>query len=81
MTEPNASDERLTLLTAMLNLTAAHREHERFSSVSPREQAVVHHAAELLSEFASVVHDNERRRRVLRRRVETIVADLPAVTE
>jgi hypothetical protein len=29
------------LLNAMLNLTAAHREHEKFYSVSPREQAVV----------------------------------------
>ncbi len=29
------------LLTAMLNMTAAHREHEKFYAVSPREQAVV----------------------------------------
>lgn len=28
------------LLAAMLNLTATHREHEKFYSVSPREQAV-----------------------------------------
>jgi len=28
------------LLTAMLNLTATHREHEKFYSASPREQAV-----------------------------------------
>src|SRR5215207_740729 len=28
------------LLEAMLNMTAAHREHEKFYSVSPREQAV-----------------------------------------
>jgi hypothetical protein len=33
MTEP--------LLTAMLNLTEFHREHEKYYSVSPREQAVV----------------------------------------
>jgi hypothetical protein len=30
-----------SLLTAMLNMTAFHREHEKFYSVSPREQAVV----------------------------------------
>jgi hypothetical protein len=29
------------LLIAMLNMTAAHRQHEEFYSVSPREQAVV----------------------------------------
>ena len=29
------------MLTAMLNMTAFHREHEKFYSVSPREQAVV----------------------------------------
>lgn len=29
------------LLTAMLNMTAFHREHEKFYSTSPREQAVV----------------------------------------
>jgi hypothetical protein len=29
------------LLEAMLNMTASHREHEKFYSVSPREQAVV----------------------------------------
>ena len=29
------------LLTAMLNMTAFHREHEKFYSVSPREEAVV----------------------------------------
>jgi len=28
------------LLMAMLNMTAFHREHEKFYSVSPREQAV-----------------------------------------
>lgn len=32
--------EHRALLVAMLNLTAAHREHEKFYSVSPREQAV-----------------------------------------
>src|SRR5215207_1197706 len=29
------------LLSAMLNMTAFHREHEKFYSASPREQAVV----------------------------------------
>ena len=39
MTDSTAgTNERL--LTAMLNLTASHREHEKFYSVSPREQAV-----------------------------------------
>jgi hypothetical protein len=33
-------DQHRDLLIAMLNLTAAHREHEKFYSVSPREQAV-----------------------------------------
>lgn len=33
-------DDHRDLLNAMLNLTAAHREHEKFYSVSPREQAV-----------------------------------------
>ena len=28
------------LLTAMLNMTAFHREHEKFYSTAPREQAV-----------------------------------------
>lgn len=36
----DATDLR-PLLTAMLNLTAFHREHEKFYSVAPREQAVV----------------------------------------
>ena len=40
MTEPSAIGEQRKLLTAMLNMTAAHREHEKFYSVSPREQAV-----------------------------------------
>lgn len=39
-TKSTASD--LTpLLTAMLNMTAFHREHEKFYSTAPREQAVV----------------------------------------
>jgi hypothetical protein len=32
---------RRALLTMMLNMTATHREHEKFYSVAPREQAVV----------------------------------------
>ena len=39
---------------------------------------MIDHAADLLSEFAGIVHDNERRWRVLRSRVEQIVAALPA---
>ena len=34
-------------------------------------------AADLLSDFAGLVHDNERRWRVFRTRVEQIVAALP----
>jgi len=40
---------------------------------------MIDHAADLLSEFAGLVHDNERRWRVFRSRVEQIVAELPAV--
>ena len=36
----SASGKSESLLEAMLNLTASHREHEKFYSVSPREQAV-----------------------------------------
>lgn len=36
----HATRESLPLLEAMLNMTAFHREHEKFYSVSPREQAV-----------------------------------------
>jgi len=35
-----ADDATLPLLDAMLNMTASHREHEKFYSSSPREQAV-----------------------------------------
>jgi hypothetical protein len=34
------TDTTLPLLEAMLNMTAHHRDHEKFYSVSPREQAV-----------------------------------------
>jgi hypothetical protein len=40
MTEQTETASHRALLTAMLNLTAAHREHEKFYSVSPREQSV-----------------------------------------
>ncbi len=36
-----AAKELLPLLMAMLNMTAFHREHEKFYSTSPREQAIV----------------------------------------
>jgi hypothetical protein len=36
-----SNSEVLALLDAMLNMTAFHREHEKFYSSSPREQAVV----------------------------------------
>jgi hypothetical protein len=39
--ELNPTYERRKLLAAMLNMTAAHREHEKFYSVQPREQAVM----------------------------------------
>lgn len=35
-----SDQEVLALLDAMLNMTAFHREHEKFYSSSPREQAV-----------------------------------------
>jgi hypothetical protein len=38
---------------------------------------MIDHAADLLSEFAGLVHDNERRWRVFRARVERVVAELP----
>jgi hypothetical protein len=42
MHSTNASPQSASpLLEAMLNMTAFHREHEKFYSVSPREQAVV----------------------------------------
>jgi hypothetical protein len=41
MTTSNSPLELAPLLTAMLNMTAFHREHEKFYSTSPREQAVV----------------------------------------
>lgn len=42
MTATKGPAEDLTpLLTAMLNMTAFHREHEKFYSSAPREQAVV----------------------------------------
>jgi hypothetical protein len=37
----DTTPESRLLLEAMLNMTASHREHEKFYSVSPREQAVV----------------------------------------
>ena len=40
-TSPSSPPDPLPLLTAMLNMTAFHREHEKFYSVSPREQAVL----------------------------------------
>jgi hypothetical protein len=40
-TTPSSPSDLRPLLTAMLNMTAFHREHEKFYSVSPREQAVL----------------------------------------
>jgi hypothetical protein len=37
---------------------------------------MIDHAADLFSEFAGIVHDNERRWRVFRSRVEQIVATM-----
>ncbi len=39
---------------------------------------MIDHAADLLSEFAGIVHDNERRWRIFRSRVQQVVAALPA---
>ena len=100
--------ELAPMLAAMLNMTAFHREHEKFYSAAPREQTVVlqraadlldrvdfspaavradlsdrhtsahrlysaaemiDHAADLFSDFAGIVHDNERRWRVVRSRI------------
>jgi hypothetical protein len=41
---------------------------------------MIDHAADLLSDFAGIVHDNERRWRVFRHRVEQIAAALPPAT-
>ena len=41
MTDATSAGAARPLLVAMLNMTAFHREHEKFYSVSPREQAVV----------------------------------------
>ena len=40
-TTPSSPSDPRPLLMAMLNMTAFHREHEKFYSVSPREQAVL----------------------------------------
>ena len=37
---------------------------------------MIDHAADLFSDFAGIVHDNERRWRVFRARVEQLVANL-----
>ena len=39
---------------------------------------MIDHAADLLSDFAGLVHDNERRWHIFRVRVEQIVAALPS---
>jgi hypothetical protein len=41
MQETDTASDSRPLLEAMLNLTESHREHEKYYSVSPREQAVV----------------------------------------
>jgi hypothetical protein len=127
--KPSRDGARSPLLEAMSNMTAFHREHEKFYSVAPREQAallqrhsrtlhaladrwtstkpaerqpfspyegapdlnaaaavqldgvqrlysaaeMIDHAADLLSDFAGLVHDNERRWRVVHGRVEEIL--------
>jgi hypothetical protein len=42
---------------------------------------MIDHGADLLSDFAGLVHDNERRWRVFRARVEQLVATLPDASE
>src|SRR4051794_35638109 len=39
-TTKNPASDLAPLLTAMLNMTAFHHEHEKFYSTAPREQAV-----------------------------------------
>ena len=39
-TTKGPANDLTPLLTAMLNMTAFHREHEKFYSTAPREQAV-----------------------------------------
>jgi hypothetical protein len=41
MTSSTSAPDLAPLLTAMLNMSAFHREHEKFYSTSPREQSVV----------------------------------------
>ncbi len=41
VSDARCSSDQRALLTAVLNMTAYHREHEKFYSTSPREQAVV----------------------------------------
>lgn len=59
-----SDSEVLALLDAMLNMTAFHREHEKFYSSSPREQAVVlqRHSRSLhaLADRWSVGHPSTR---------------------
>jgi hypothetical protein len=42
---------------------------------------MIDHVAALLSDFASAVHDNERRWRLFRGRVQEIVSRLPVAQE
>jgi hypothetical protein len=57
------------LLTAMLNMSAFHREHEKFYSTAPREQAVVlqRHSRTLLALADQWMSADLRRRRRGRR--------------
>ena len=40
---------------------------------------MIDHAADLLSEFAGIVHDNERRWRIFHARVEAVVSHLSLI--
>ncbi len=70
-----------TPLDAVLNLSTHHRGHEEFYASAPRELAVtrrsaaelVSRAADLSSDSAGLVNDNERRWRVFHDRMASIV--------
>jgi hypothetical protein len=67
--------DRIDFTPAALRDDLAHRRvsADRLSSAAE----MIDHAADLLSDFASLVHDNERRWRVFRMRVEHVVTALP----
>ena len=68
--------DRIDFAPAALRSDLAQRRTSAARTHSAAE--MIDHAADLLSDFAGVVHDNERRWRVFRSRIEDIVSTLPA---